>query len=97
MTPRCVFKIVDGKHIQGEYRDLVPKRKGARNLPFTAEYGKSWRFVEPAKQATADVDLNGKWALRQADDTQLRAPTRAATSVTTARIRSACSSRTART
>lgn len=67
-----VFKIVDGKHIQGEYRDLVPKRKGARNLPFTAEHGKSWRFVDPAKQAAADVDLNGKWALRQADDAQLR-------------------------
>ncbi|MFC4313934.1 peroxiredoxin family protein [Steroidobacter flavus] len=66
------IKIVDGKHLQGEYRDLVPKRKGARNLPFTAEYGRSWRFVEPSKQAAAAVDLTGKWALHQADDAELR-------------------------
>jgi peroxiredoxin len=67
-----VFKVLDGKRIQGEYRDLVPRRKGARNLPFIAEHGKSWRFVEPQRQVAADVDLNGKWALIQADDVQLR-------------------------
>ncbi len=38
------IKIVDGKHIQGEYRDLVPKRKGAptcRSPPSTARAGAS--------------------------------------------------------
>lgn len=67
-----VFKIVDSKHIRGEYRDLVPKRNGARNLAFTAEHGKSWRFVEPSQLKPAEVDLSGKWALRQASNARLR-------------------------
>jgi peroxiredoxin len=62
-----VFTVVDGKTLRGEYRDLVPHRQGARNIPFTAEYGKSWRFVEPGKDQAPQGDLNGKWAVLQLD------------------------------
>jgi peroxiredoxin len=60
-------KIVDRKHLLGEYKDLVPHRSGSRNLPFTAEHGKSWRFVEPGKDVAPQGDLNGKWAVLQLD------------------------------
>lgn len=62
-----VFTVVDGKTLRGEYRDLVPSRQGARNIPFTAEHGKSWRFVEPGKDVAAEGDLSGKWAVTQLD------------------------------
>ncbi|MBO9715807.1 MAG: TlpA family protein disulfide reductase [Pseudoxanthomonas sp.] len=62
-----VFTVVDGKTLRGEYRDLVPHRQGARNIPFTAEYGKNWRFVEPGKDRAPQGDLNGKWAVLQLD------------------------------
>jgi peroxiredoxin len=62
-----LIKIVDGKTLTGEYQDLVPNRKGARNLPFRAEHGKRWRFVEPGKEVAPEADLSGKWAIRQAD------------------------------
>ncbi len=56
----------DGKQLSGEYQDLVPNRKGARNLPFTAAYGQTWRFIEPAKNVKPEGDLSGKWAIQQA-------------------------------
>ncbi|UWX03970.1 TlpA family protein disulfide reductase [Pseudoxanthomonas sp. NC8] len=62
-----VFTVVDGKTLRGEYRDLVPHRQGARNIPFTAEHGKNWRFVEPGKDQAAEADLSGKWAVQQQD------------------------------
>ena len=62
-----VFTVVDGKTLRGEYRDLVPHRQGARNIPFTAEHGKTWRFVEPGKDVAAEADLSGKWAVEQLD------------------------------
>jgi len=62
-----LIHIVDNKHVTGEYQDLVPNRKGARNLAFTAEHGKTWRFVEPGKDAKPEGDLSGKWAIQQAD------------------------------
>jgi peroxiredoxin len=62
-----LIRIVDNKHLTGEYQDLVPNRKGARNLPFKAEQGKSWRFVEPGKDLKPEGDLSGKWAIQQAD------------------------------
>src|SRR5688572_27213117 len=67
-----LIKIVDGKTLTGEYQDLVPNRKGARNLPFKAEHGKSWRFVEPAKNVAPEGDLNGKWAIQQADKSLIK-------------------------
>ena len=67
-----VFSVRDDGTLSGEYRDLVPGRKGARNIPFTAEHGKAWRFVEPGREQAAEVDLNGKWALVQSDQARLR-------------------------
>ncbi|KAF1686982.1 alkyl hydroperoxide reductase [Pseudoxanthomonas broegbernensis] len=62
-----VFTVVDGKTLRGEYRDLVPHRQGARNIPFVAEHGKAWRFVEPGQDVAAGADLSGKWAVQQLD------------------------------
>jgi peroxiredoxin len=62
-----LIRIVDDRHLTGEYQDLVPSRNGARNLPFTAEHGKRWRFVEPGKDVAPEADLSGKWAIRQSD------------------------------
>src|SRR5690606_22552595 len=61
------IKIVDGKTANGHYRDLVPKRIGSRDLPFTAEHGKSWRFVAPGQHEAPNADLSGKWAVTQLD------------------------------
>src|SRR5690606_23573792 len=47
-----------GKRLVGHYRDLVPKRNGSSDLPFTAEHGQNWRFVEPGKDRGADADLD---------------------------------------
>jgi len=68
-----VFEVAgDGRTVSGEYRDLVPSRNGARNIAFTAEHGKSWRFVEPGKDVAPEGDLSGKWAIRQSDRVVLR-------------------------
>ena len=67
-----VFTVRDDGTLAGEYRDLVPSRNGARNIPFTAEHGKAWRFVEPGREQPAGVDLSGKWALQQSDQARLR-------------------------
>jgi peroxiredoxin len=66
-----LIRIVDGKHLTGEYQDLVPNRKGARNIPFTAEHGKDWLFVEPGKDVAPEADLSGKWSLTQADKSSI--------------------------
>jgi len=57
----------EGKRLVGHYRDLVPKRNGSSDLPFTAEHGQNWRFVEPGKDRGADADLDGKWAITNQD------------------------------
>lgn len=57
----------DGKHLAGQYKDLVPSRNGARNLDFTAEQGASWRFVKPGEDQAPAADLSGKWAVQTID------------------------------
>lgn len=52
----------DGK-ITGEYRSLVPNFRG-NALPFTAEYGKSYRFAAPGTAIPPAHDLSGKWDLK---------------------------------
>ena len=66
-----LIRVIDSKHLEGEYQDLVPSRRGSRNLPFTAEHGKAWRFVEPGKDVPPVADLSGKWAITQADRANL--------------------------
>lgn len=51
----------DGK-ITGEYRSLVPGFRG-NYLPFVAEYGKSYRFIEPEKAEPVKNNISGRWAL----------------------------------
>lgn len=58
-----VAKIDDAGHISGYYKSLVP-RNGFTDLPFKAEHGKSWRFVEPGKDVAPKADLSGKWAFK---------------------------------
>jgi peroxiredoxin len=48
--------------LSGEYRSLVPGFRG-NSLPFTAEYGKDYRFVEPGKDVAPAADLTGKWEI----------------------------------
>lgn len=57
----------DGKHLVGEYKDLVPSRNGARNLAFTAEHGATWRFVKPGQDEAPAANLSGKWAVQTID------------------------------
>jgi len=52
----------DGK-ITGEYRSLVPGFRGS-SLPFTAEHGKDYRFVEKGKEQPTKHNLTGKWDLQ---------------------------------
>jgi hypothetical protein len=58
-----VAKIEDDGKISGEYRSLVPGFRG-NSLPFTAEYGKTYRFVEPGKDVAPAADLSGKWEIK---------------------------------
>jgi peroxiredoxin len=58
-----VAKIEDDGTLSGEYRSLVPGFRG-NSLPFTAEYGKSYRFVEPGKDVAPVANLTGKWELK---------------------------------
>jgi peroxiredoxin len=58
-----VAKIESDGRISGEYRSLVPGLRG-NSLPFTAEEGKSYRFVEPGKDIAPAADLTGKWEFK---------------------------------
>ncbi|GAA4307816.1 hypothetical protein GCM10023149_01490 [Mucilaginibacter gynuensis] len=58
-----VAKINDDGTLSGEYRSLVPNFRG-NALPFTAEHGKTYRFVEPGKDVAPTADLTGKWELK---------------------------------
>lgn len=58
-----VAKINDDGTLSGVYKSLVPNFKG-NFLPFTAESGKTYRFVEPAKEIQANHNLSGKWAIK---------------------------------
>jgi len=58
-----VAKIDGDDHITGEYRSLVPGFRG-NSLPFTAEYGKSYRHVAPGKDIAPKYDISGKWELK---------------------------------
>ncbi len=52
----------DGKLV-GEYRSLVPGFRG-NALPFVAEYGKSYRYVEPGHDVAPSYDISGKWEIK---------------------------------
>ncbi|PQA54458.1 peroxiredoxin family protein [Siphonobacter curvatus] len=58
-----VAKVHPDGHLTGEYRSLVPSLRG-NSLPFTAEYGKTYRFVEPGKDIAPTANLSGKWEIK---------------------------------
>lgn len=58
-----VAKIETDGTLTGEYRSLVPGFRG-NSLPFTAEYGKSYRFVEPGKDVATKHNITGKWEIK---------------------------------
>ncbi|WP_214226940.1 TlpA disulfide reductase family protein [Pedobacter sp. B4-66] len=58
-----VAKIEDDGTLSGEYRSLVPGFRG-NSLPFTAEHGKNYRFVEPGKDVAPVANISGKWELK---------------------------------
>lgn len=58
-----VAKIEDNGTLTGEYRSLVPGFRG-NSLPFIAEYGKSYRFVEPGKEIAPKHNISGKWEIK---------------------------------
>lgn len=56
-------KIESDGRLTGEYRSLVPNFRG-NALPFVAEAGRKYRFVEPGKDIKPAYDLSGKWELQ---------------------------------
>jgi len=58
-----VAKIETDGTLTGEYRSLVPGFRG-NSLPFIAEYGKNYRFVEPGKDIAPKHDISGKWEIK---------------------------------
>jgi peroxiredoxin len=58
-----VAKVDEAGRISGHYKSLVP-RNGFTDIPFTAEHGKAWRFVEPGKEIAPVANLSGKWSFR---------------------------------
>ncbi|MBB6269874.1 peroxiredoxin [Pedobacter cryoconitis] len=58
-----VAKIEDNGTLTGEYRSLVPGFRG-NSLPFTAEHGKNYRFVEPGKDVAPTHNISGKWEIK---------------------------------
>ncbi len=56
-------KIESRERLVGVYKSLVPSQRGSE-LPFVAEYGKMFRFVEPAASVAPKADLSGKWAIQ---------------------------------
>ncbi|MBN9382724.1 MAG: TlpA family protein disulfide reductase [Chitinophagaceae bacterium] len=57
-----VAKIESDGRITGEYRSLVPNFRG-NALPFVAEFGKSYRFVETSRNVQPKANVSGKWQL----------------------------------
>jgi peroxiredoxin len=58
-----VAKVQADGTLTGEYRSLVPGFRG-NSLPFVAEHGKSYRFVEPGKDVAATHNISGKWEIK---------------------------------
>ncbi len=57
-----VAKIEDDGRLTGSYKSLVPNFRG-NALPFVAEWGKTYRFVEPGKDIAPTASLTGKWKI----------------------------------
>lgn len=58
-----LVKMETAGNLTGAYKNLVPGNQ-SKPIPFVAEYGKSYRFVEPSKQTAARTNLSGKWLIK---------------------------------
>ncbi len=58
-----IAKIENDGSLSGAYKSLVPNFK-ENDLPFTAEAGKSYRFVEPEKDIAPKINMTGKWSIK---------------------------------
>lgn len=58
-----VAKIEAEDKLSGEYISLVPGFRG-NALPFVAQHGKNYRFVEPGKDVKPAFDISGKWEIQ---------------------------------
>lgn len=58
-----VAKIESDHQLSGEYISLVPGFRG-NALPFVAQHGKTYRFVEPGKDVSPAFDISGKWEIQ---------------------------------
>lgn len=55
-----IAKVEGDGRLSGIYKSLVPNFRG-NSLPFVAEHGKKYRFVEPGKDVKPVANLSGKW------------------------------------
>ncbi|MBN8575996.1 MAG: TlpA family protein disulfide reductase [Cytophagales bacterium] len=55
-----IAKVETDGRLSGVYKSLVPNFRG-NSLPFVAEHGKKYRFVEPGKDVKPIANLSGKW------------------------------------
>ncbi|WP_052353911.1 peroxiredoxin family protein [Flectobacillus major] len=58
-----VGKIDENGAFKGVYKSLVPNFRG-NSLPFVAEYGKTYRFVEPGQNQKPVTNVSGKWNVK---------------------------------
>jgi len=56
-------KIENDGSLTGVQKSLIAGNAG-RVLAFTAQPGKSYRFIEPGKEIAAKADLSGKWVIK---------------------------------
>lgn len=73
-------KIENDGTLSGVQRSLIPGNTG-RVLPFKAEPGKSYRFIEPGNEVASKTNISGKWWVKikpDADATGKAAPDRVA-------------------
>ena len=58
-----LVKIEAGGSLSGAYKNKVPGNH-SKPISFIAEYGKSYRFVEPGAETAPAANLSGKWLVR---------------------------------
>lgn len=58
-----LIKIAEGGLLRGVYQNTVPGNR-SKPIPFTADWGKAYRFAQPAGQPAAHADLSGKWLIK---------------------------------
>ena len=58
-----LIKVQAGGLLRGVYQNKVPGNK-SKPIAFAAEYGKSYRFAQPATKLESMTNLSGKWLIK---------------------------------